>query len=92
EPYDKSAGQSLALRGSDNQRAWLLTPLARERYSERLDQAKWSAERKLDFFADENEIWMAGIPRPGDMGRLRRKLEAMGYSCVTSDQSPPVRA
>ncbi len=93
DPYDAKAEQTKALRGSDNQRIHLLTDLARERYPADLDISGWSDERGLDLMMDGDQIWMAGIPRPGEMARLRNKLASLGYGANTSDQPPvPIRA
>lgn len=91
EPYRRSAGDSLMLRGSDNQRITLVTPLARQRYPEDINNSKWAEERRLDVLVTDNELWVAGIPRKGEMARLKKKLRALGYDCVTSDQ-PEIRA
>jgi anaerobic ribonucleoside-triphosphate reductase activating protein len=91
EPYRADAGQTLALRGSDNQRVSLLTSLARARYPADLNEKPWTSERTLDFVLTNDDLWMAGIPRPGEMGRLKEKLRARGFTCSTSDD-PTVRA
>lgn len=92
EPFVAHAGQTLALRGSDNQRIFLLSPLARERYPTDLDQRPWSPQRQLDLMLEGDAIWMAGIPEPGAMAKLREKLRALGYDSTTSDQPVKVRA
>lgn len=92
EPFVAQAGQTLALRGSDNQRVFLLTPLARERYPTDLDQRAWDPQRRIDLMLEGDDIWMAGIPEPGAMAKLREKLRALGYDTVTSDQPVKVRA
>ena len=92
EPFVAQAGQTLALRGSDNQRVFLLTPLARERYPTDLDQRALDPQRRIDLMLEGDDIWMAGIPEPGAMAKLREKLRALGYDTVTSDQPVKVRA
>ena len=84
EPFLADAEQTLTLRGSDNQRVFLLSDLARRRYPEDLDRHRWPSQRKLDVMLDENTLWMAGIPAPGDMERLKVSLQSLGYSCSTS--------
>jgi anaerobic ribonucleoside-triphosphate reductase activating protein len=86
DPFVAEAGETLALRGSDNQRITLLTALAQERYSSDIDRAPWSAERRLDVVVEEDEVWMSGIPRRGDLKRLRGELSARGFAARTSDQ------
>ena len=63
-----------ALRGSSNQRLHVLTPLGQVRYS------SWapSEQRQLQTHFDGKSIWMIGIPRPGDLDRLRDRLGASG--------------
>jgi anaerobic ribonucleoside-triphosphate reductase activating protein len=96
EPYVESAGDSLVLRGSDNQRIFLLTELARQRYPADIDQRGWDGQRRLDLVVLGDEIWMAGIPRRGEMTRLRDELRRVGVECETSDEDderdPIVRA
>ncbi len=92
EPFVAQAGQALALRGSDNQRVFLLTPLAQERYPADLDRRAWDGRRRLDLMMEGDAIWMAGIPELGAMPKLRKKLRALGYDTVTSDQPVKVRA
>ncbi len=92
EPFVAHAGQTLALRGSDTQRVFLLSPLARERYPADLDRRAWEPQRRLDLMMEGDDIWMAGIPEPGAMAKLRDKLRALGYDTVTSDQPVKVRA
>lgn len=93
DPFDTKSEQTMSLRGSDNQRIHLRTDIARERYPTDLDTTTWGDSRGLDLMVDGDEIWMAGIPRQGEMARLRKKLEALGYSANTSDQPPvPIRA
>lgn len=92
DPFVAHAGQTLALRGSDNQRVSLLTPLARERYPADLDRRMWEPQRRLDLMMEGDDVWMAGIPEPGAMAKLREKLRAFGYATTTSDQPVKVRA
>ncbi len=86
EPYNPQAGQSLFLRGSDNQRVFLLSPLARQRYPLDIDTRRWEGDRKMDIVVDGDNVWLAGIPKPGDMGRLRTELQERGFSSRGSDQ------
>lgn len=87
EPYLSSCGDSLVLRGSDNQRVTLLTSLAGRRYPQDIDHVEWSDLRRLDVTTTENEAWLAGIPRKGEMARLKAKLKSLGYRCATSNQA-----
>ena len=83
DPFVESAEQTLPLRGSDNQRAWPLTELGRTRYFDILQ--KNNTRPKLDLSVNGSTAWMAGIPKIGDMSRLRSKLQEMGFACSTTD-------
>lgn len=80
DPYQAEAGQTLALRGSDNQRLHLLTSLASQRYQ------VLPHRRALDVCWDGDRLWMAGIPHPGDMASLQEGLQQQGLAFRTSDQ------
>src|SRR5207249_2325777 len=80
DSYEVRAPQTLRLRGSDNQRLHLLTPLGRARFSE-YDRPLRSNDRALDvMFDDDGTAWLAGIPRKGDMRRLEKVLAAEGHN------------
>jgi anaerobic ribonucleoside-triphosphate reductase activating protein len=84
DPYLESAPQSLALRGSDNQRLSLLTRLGQARLA-CLERPATPADKSLDLvFDDTGSVWMAGIPRRGDLLRLRELLRAQGHQVQTS--------
>lgn len=84
DPYLEQADQSLALRGSDNQRLTLLTALGRSRLAD-LERASTPADKALDLMFDATgTVWMAGIPRRGDLLRLRELLRAQGHQVQTS--------
>ena len=93
EPFEAGAGQTLALRGSDNQRVFLLSELARARYPADLDRMAWPPQRRLDVMLEGDAVWLAGIPHVGELARLRQELARRGFTCQTSDQADPqVRA
>ncbi|WP_338747191.1 4Fe-4S single cluster domain-containing protein [Pseudomonas putida] len=79
DPYIEALGQTMALRGSDNQRLNLLTPLGRARLG-RYERLLEPADKALDLMFDESgSVWMAGIPRRGDLLRLRDLLHEQGH-------------
>lgn len=79
DPYIEALGQTMALRGSDNQRLSLLTPLGRARLG-RYERQLEPADKALDLMFDESgSVWMAGIPRRGDLLRLRDLLHEQGH-------------
>lgn len=85
-PFRSDLPQTLALRGSDNQRLRLLTPQGAEfaRYERKAD----AGDRRLDVMFDgDGSAWFAGIPERGDMARLRRALSAAGHRATTSDMA-----
>ena len=87
DPFDETQLQSKPLRGSDNQRMHLLSPLAQQRY------ATLSKRNTLDVCFDGETVWIAGIPKPSDLAEIRQRLQAMGISVNTSNQlSEGVRA
>ena len=92
EPFDANAPQTLNLRGSDNQRVFLLTELARRRYSPDLDRQPWPNERRMDVAIEGDAVFLAGIPSAGMTKRLREELAGRGFDCKTSEQKTIVRA
>lgn len=82
-PFRSDLPQTLALRGSDNQRLHALTPLGTAVLA--FDRPAGAGDRRLDVMFDEDgDAWMAGIPARGDVGRLRRSLAAAGHCASTS--------
>ena len=84
EPYVEAESQTRPLIGSDNQRLFVLTRLGEERFLpyQRLRDGR---DDGLDLMDDEaGMFWMAGIPRRGDMERLRRSLATQGTMIQTT--------
>lgn len=85
EPFLLEEPQTLALRGSDNQQLRLLTDLGRRRFSS-YERSRGPQDDKLDLMADlDGTVWMAGIPRRGDLRRLEELLSAQGATVRTSE-------
>jgi anaerobic ribonucleoside-triphosphate reductase activating protein len=84
DPYLVNAAQALPLRGSDNQRLHLLTELGRGRLSEYQVPGTASGKSLDVMFDDDGTVWLAGIPRPGDMARLKSVLGAQGHEIHTT--------
>ena len=83
-PFRSDLPQTLALRGSDNQRIHALTADGTGMLA--YDRPVTTADRRLDVAFDEHgHAWLAGIPARGEMGRLRRALSAAGHKAITSD-------
>jgi anaerobic ribonucleoside-triphosphate reductase activating protein len=86
DPFIAGVPQTLALRGSDNQRMKCLTPLGRQRFAS-CDRALLSTDRALDVLFDDEtgEIFLAGIPRPGDMRKLSDMLALGSHRAITTE-------
>jgi anaerobic ribonucleoside-triphosphate reductase activating protein len=90
DPFRASVGQTLVLRGSDNQRLVCLTELGRQQFAAYERQLN-AGDRALDVLFDDTtgEVFMAGIPTPGDMLRLAAALGDLGHmASVTEDGRP----
>ena len=86
DPYERETPQTLALRGSDNQRFHILTPLGQRRLAE-YQRSRTAEDDRLDFQHDgQGGIWLAGIPRRGDLERLKRAVGSQGGQLVSSEQ------
>jgi anaerobic ribonucleoside-triphosphate reductase activating protein len=86
DPFQLEAAQTLALRGSDNQRLTLLTALGRERIGP-WDRRTEPTDRSLDIMFDQTsgEIFLAGIPRRDDLRRLADLLSTQGHAVTTTE-------
>jgi len=84
DPFDRQQPQSMALRGSDNQRLNLLTDLGRERFAD-FERPLRPDDHALDLMVDDDgSVWMAGIPARDDLLRLRDLLRNDGHSLQIS--------
>jgi anaerobic ribonucleoside-triphosphate reductase activating protein len=85
EPYDEHAEQTLALRGSDNQRIHFLTELGSARFAS-FERPALSDDRRFDVMFDaDGTVWLAGIPARDDIRRLREAMRALGHDVVFSE-------
>ena len=92
DPFDETAPQTLALRGSDNQRLVPLTPLGRKIYGG-YDRCADARERAVDVMFDgSGEVWLAGIPARDDFRRLQRILREAGADVAISQDRVLPRA
>jgi anaerobic ribonucleoside-triphosphate reductase activating protein len=78
-PYVERRNTGSALRGSDNQRIVALTELGTRRYG---DPAALSPAR-LQVAVDGDTVALIGIPRRGDLDRMRERLAARGIELET---------
>lgn len=83
-PFRSDLPQTLALRGSDNQRLHVLTARGEEFLD--FERPATAADLRLDVMFDAaGDAWLAGIPARGDLRRLRRALAAAGHRAEISD-------
>ncbi|MHC2364182.1 4Fe-4S single cluster domain-containing protein [Rhizobium leguminosarum] len=89
DPYLVDAPQTLALRGSDNQRLIPLTSLGASRFSP-YERAAVAEDRRFDLMMDgDGQVWMAGIPARDDFNRLKSTLATKHHKIITTqDRSP----
>ncbi|OMC39077.1 radical SAM protein [Mycobacterium sp. GA-1841] len=81
EPFEQQHGGDHALRGSANQQVHRLTDLAAHRYPESEFDRLYSAQRsQISISVDGSSIWMVGIPKAGDLSRLRDSVQARGVT------------
>lgn len=85
EPYDEHVPQTLALRGSDNQRIHFLTELGSARFAS-FERPALPEDRRFDIMFDaDGTVWLAGIPARDDIRRLREAMRALGHEVVFSE-------
>jgi anaerobic ribonucleoside-triphosphate reductase activating protein len=88
DPFRQDVAQTLALRGSDNQRLFLLTDLGRQRFAA-FERQRGEEDRALDIMFDDitGEVFLAGIPARDDLRRLVAQMEADGHHLtMTADK------
>lgn len=84
EPYDEHDAQTLALRGSDNQRIHFLTELGSARFGS-FERPALPDDRRFDVMFDaDGTVWLAGIPARDDIRRLREAMRALGHDVIFS--------
>lgn len=81
-PYRPAAGYGDALRASANQQVEALTELGRERLSNA------PAAPALQVSSDGSELSLVGLPRPGDLDRMREHLAAAGVAMTSVSWRP----
>lgn len=85
EPFEVETPQTRPLMGSDNQILYTLTPLGQERFADYM-RPRDCRDDRLDVMVDEDgTAWMAGIPRRGDLERLRNILASNGTAIHTTE-------
>lgn len=85
DPFVVEDLQTLPLRGSDNQRLHFLTKLGETRF-EYAENSNNSNFDNLDVMFDGLQtLWVAGIPRRGDLTTLVGLLEEQGFQASTTE-------
>jgi anaerobic ribonucleoside-triphosphate reductase activating protein len=88
DPFRRDIGQTLALRGSDNQRLFFLTERGRQRFAT-FERQRGEEDRALDIMFNDHtgEIFLAGIPARDDLSRLAGRMKAEGHRFImTADK------
>ena len=90
DPFERETPQTLALRGSDNQRLRPLTALGQERFAA-FERPLGPGDHALDAMFDDatGEVFFVGIPRRGDMRRLMALLAEDGHAASTTEDKRP---
>jgi anaerobic ribonucleoside-triphosphate reductase activating protein len=90
DPFERETPQTLALRGSDNQRLRPLTALGQERFAA-FERTLGPGDHALDAMFDDatGEVFFVGIPRRGDMRRLTALLAKDGHAASTTEDKCP---
>lgn len=87
DPFRQELPQTWAFRGSDNQRLNILTEKGRRRLGA-MDRPLEAADRQFDLMFDpDGTVWLAGIPRKGDLQRLKGLMEAQGHRLTTTEST-----
>jgi anaerobic ribonucleoside-triphosphate reductase activating protein len=77
EPF-KQRRPGAWLRGSDNQAIHALTELGSKRYGSGVGDT--APQRSLQVHFDGEQLWMIGIPAPGDLERMEAGLRDSGVT------------
>jgi anaerobic ribonucleoside-triphosphate reductase activating protein len=87
DPFDAGYSQTLALRGSDNQRLTPRTVLGQSRYGVDIFGEGRTDSLEIMFDDKTGDVFLAGIPRRGDLRRLGRILADAGHrAAITEDK------
>lgn len=88
-PFDVSQPQTRPLLGSDNQELHLLSTRGQRNLAGFLRHRNESDDQIDLLMNHDGTVWMAGVPRRGDLERLRNTLVEQGvYIRTTEDRQP----
>jgi len=83
EPFAADESANCALRGSANQRVYRCSSLAERRYPTGSFEETYGQQRQqISIHVDNTSVWMVGIPKVGDLARMRDALADRGVSAV----------
>ena len=81
EPFAAEQSGDCALRGSANQQVHRMSPLAEQRYPTGSFEEIYGPQRQqISIHVDSTSVWMVGIPKAGDLARMREDLAGRGVS------------
>lgn len=83
EPFDATYTEAALLRGSSNQRVTCLTERGAAMWQAVVSPGEQAPAIDI-VLGEDGELWLAGIPRPGDLDQLSRALARNGMSGKTS--------
>lgn len=78
EPYVARSAPGGRWRGSDNQQLVTLSDLGRSRLAAAPADLAEPSRPELQVAVDDHDVWIVGIPRPGDLARLEAALAERG--------------
>lgn len=84
EPYRAAAGPGGAWRGSGNQPIEVLTELGRHRFGDVAD----GAIHRVQIAVEDDDVWMIGVPAPGDLVELEHLLADLGVDLERASWRP----
>ena len=83
EPFAADESANCALRGSANQRVYRCSSLAERRSPPGSFEETYGQQRQqIAIHVDNTSVWMVGIPKVGDLARMRDALADRGVSAV----------
>jgi len=79
EPFIESLPTNKIWRGSDNQKIYLISKQAKRRYKDKnLDSTLHNGDLTIQIEISDNSLFIIGIPKRGDLGRLEKILKDKG--------------
>lgn len=84
DPFLADSPQTLALRGSDNQRLHYLSAIGKAMF-QAYNRSIIPTDQVLDVMIEGDQVWMAGIPLRGDLQKLSAFMDAGGNFITTTE-------